>query len=100
MAQLYRPAASECLGDGGFHAVFAAKFTTYLTVMKEGTQPPMRLNMVLAKKIPVALPMMGSCFPGWFWHLEQELLHVTKNLSTCESPQPHSINKRGKGFHA
>jgi iron-only hydrogenase group A len=69
----------------GFNDVFDTNFAADLTIMEEGTELINRLKAAYAG-IPVALPMITSCSPGWIKYVEHTYPDRLEHLSTCKSP--------------
>lgn len=74
--------------------VLDTNFTADLTIIEEGHELIERLyRTVTGKKLlgddhmPIDLPMLTSCCPGWIIFMEKNYPELLNNLSTCKSPQ-------------
>mgnify|MGYP000456132434 CR=1 FL=1 len=65
----------------GFDKVFDTDFSADLTIMEEAHE---FLDRVQNGGI---LPLITSCSPGWIKYCEHYFPDMTKNLSSCKSPQ-------------
>lgn len=65
----------------GFDKVFDTQFSADLTIMEEAAE---LVERITHKGI---LPMFTSCCPAWVYFIENNYPQLTKNLSTCKSPQ-------------
>lgn len=65
----------------GFDRIFDTDFSADLTIMEEAHEFLQRV------KNGGVLPMITSCSPGWVKYCEHYFPDMTKNLSTCKSPQ-------------
>lgn len=69
-------------------------FSADLTIIEEGNELIERLyRTVTGKKLlgsddmPIDLPMLTSCCPGWILFIEKNYPDLLSHLSTCKSPQ-------------
>lgn len=74
--------------------VFDTNFSADLTIIEEGHELIERLyRTVTGKKLlgddhmPIELPMLTSCCPGWILFIEKNYPELLSHLSTCRSPQ-------------
>jgi len=65
----------------GFDRVFDTNFSADLTIMEEAHEFLDRVQN------GGTLPMITSCSPGWIKYCEHYFPDMTKNLSSCKSPQ-------------
>lgn len=65
----------------GFDKVFDTDLAADLTIMEEATEFLHRVQH------GGPLPLITSCSPGWIKYCEYYYPEMTKNLSTCKSPQ-------------
>ena len=65
----------------GFDEIYDTNFGADLTVMEETNEFVERLTK------NENLPLFTSCCPAWVKFLEDKYPHLSKNLSTCRSPQ-------------
>nr|AAU14235.1 hydrogenosomal Fe- hydrogenase [Nyctotherus ovalis] len=80
------------LGSNVF--VLDTNFSADLTIIEEGHELIERLyRNVTGKKLlgddhmPIELPMLTSCCPGWIMFMEKNYPDMLNHLSTCKSPQ-------------
>jgi NADP-reducing hydrogenase subunit HndD len=76
--------------------IYDTNFTADLTIVEEGAELLERLRRTLTKTrhfgkdndhMPIELPMITSCSPGWVLFAEKNYHDLLPNLSTCKSPQ-------------
>ncbi len=65
----------------GFDKVFDTNFSADLTIMEEAHEFIERVQN------GGVLPMITSCSPGWVKYCEHYFPEMTRNLSSCKSPQ-------------
>lgn len=65
----------------GFAKVFDTDFAADLTIMEEGSELLERLQH------GGPLPLITSCSPGWIKFMEEFYPELSKNVSSCKSPQ-------------